>query len=172
MKVSNLEIDWNLAFGNDPMIVLHVDELPTVQYQVFEDKERHLYWGERDGFVEAYLYNPKDQSGFGGALTPLELTTGEVIQIKGPWYVATCNYNDHFEHIMEVKYKTDNEHHMGYALVSLVQSSLNKFKPGLTLSNNAVEISLMLTDPEKSIRSKATNKMRYWIDKQKYKGYS
>lgn len=87
MRVLDAEVNWREHVANDPVLELHVDEIPDRREMRFEhNAERGLWYGEHGGFVMFYSWKgPKNEGGFGGQHYRITTVEGEDVILKGPW---------------------------------------------------------------------------------------
>lgn len=76
-------------------LALDIDRMPERSDRVYSKHavsgRAILYFSLLDGIADFVLHDPRDQSGFGGAVFNLPMRTGETVSIKGPWS-SSCEF--------------------------------------------------------------------------------
>lgn len=88
MEIQDAEVDWKKELGNDPQLILYVDEVLNYTDLEFEgSREQGFWYGEDDdtGYVEFFAWSGGEQDGFGGRHYEIETVDGEEVTLKGPW---------------------------------------------------------------------------------------
>jgi len=137
MEVENLEINWNNRWGNDVGIVLKVKNLERPKFK-YESKRRGRHtlffaYDRKTGLVNYYAYDPRDKTGFSGAVYELPLKNGKTRKIVGPWSSRSEVMNEYFKsHNTEITIKEDEDSCLigGYAMSnSRIIKYLKQFRP-------------------------------------------
>lgn len=86
--IIDARVDWQEKYSHPPRMDILVesiqDELLYEKHLVGDD--HILYYGESpEGYVNYYVHNPADQSGFGGRLFRFKLYNGTTEVVRGPW---------------------------------------------------------------------------------------
>lgn len=125
MNIIKSEINWNLGLGNLPDLVIHTDSnIPDFIYESKEISGGTLYFAEKDGFVSFLAENSKNRRGFAGRNFSLQMQSGEIRQVKGPWSSRPGVINNFFPHsvscqIFKEGYTVYNKEGFYIAAVSL-----------------------------------------------------
>lgn len=85
MNIRDARVDWNEKYANPPRLDVLVDEIPdSVRFDRVDLGDGiALYYGETEsGYVEYYVHNPADETGFGGRTFHLEMWNGSTEQVK------------------------------------------------------------------------------------------
>jgi hypothetical protein len=90
-----IEVYWHEGYGNMPQLIVNASRLSLqdiregsfVPFKVGANKTLWV-WEQDNGFVRAYLADPKNTDGLGGAVVTLRDKNGIVRTLSGPWMVS------------------------------------------------------------------------------------
>ena len=100
MKVSSAKVNWYIGLGNRPDLEIEVDELPSRDGLVYQQKGS-LYVAEKDKYVSFYSC---EKSGIGyNGINVIINVNGNMTALIGPWSsrAGVVNANG-FPHCMDV----------------------------------------------------------------------
>lgn len=78
-----IRVDWMEKWGNDPHFVL--EGVEYAKPVALWERQGHFYRRDGDLFVEYFVHNPRNETGFSGATFQGRLKDGSSFNIKGPW---------------------------------------------------------------------------------------
>lgn len=139
MEIEDAEVDWKEDYGNDPKLVLYVDEIPERSELRFEgSKEEGLWYGEHeDGYVSFFSWSGGQQNGYNGRHYEIETVDGEEVTLKGPWSSRAGAMNlKGYGPCLDVTYRTSPNQFGGRSgAVSLeaAEEAIDEFLDGVEL---------------------------------------
>ena len=83
MEVHDAEVEWYERFGNDPKLVLSIDDRPSRDELQFA-RSGHHWVAVLDGYVEYYSWSGGDGRGYNGRHYDITTVDGEEVTLKGP----------------------------------------------------------------------------------------
>lgn len=95
--------------GNDPRLILYVDEIPDTSDLKFEgSEEQGLWYAEHEsGYVQFFAWDGGQQDGYNGRHYDIETVDGEEVTLKGPWSSRAGVMNKYgFGPCLEALYRT------------------------------------------------------------------
>lgn len=99
------KIDWMENYGNSPVILVYIDELPEVEYEYLGGR---MWAGEKDGFVSYFSHDGSDNNngGYGGAVFERKLIDGTTRTFVGPWSsrVGVVNHYKGYPYAIDVTF--------------------------------------------------------------------
>jgi hypothetical protein len=163
MKVNNVTINWMLDYGNDPEIEIHVDELPKFNELVFNEPVPNMYFGMYGDYVDFFIHDTDNETGYGGREFPLKMANGLTKTIKGPWSSSSSIFNGLGTPVpqsMEVTYiDKDNHHYAGKMLLHAIYKALFEYQPKIVLDvergycGNLREIRYSIANPKPEVQN-------------------
>lgn len=179
MKITGIEIDWYIGWGNDPDIKIVVDEEPDwkndflfqkIKQNAFRGSTSYYYWAESpSGLLRAYLHKPWDQEGFGGSGFTLKMLDGTEETIYGPWDCGTGMANSLLEHdYFSVAIRSNRGLSATMINVDVLQPALLRADKRLELSvkgSQATELGDEQTDVILADEKFKPNTLRYYLKK-------
>lgn len=107
----NAEINWMIGYANDPSLHIRIspEEIATLKRGLYTDikidEDMTLYLRWNGPFAHLLLHCRTDETGFYGDTFELEMESGEIRKIKGPWSSRASVANRYLpeeKHITEV----------------------------------------------------------------------
>jgi len=87
MKILDVGVEWNKMWHTPPRLILYVDNIPAIDSLVYHSRrygDYVAYLAEKDGYIDFFLSNERDKSGYGGRTFVLN-TPDSKVEIVGPW---------------------------------------------------------------------------------------
>ena len=86
MEILDAQVDWKEGVANSPVLEVLVDEIPSLDEQIFESNEsRTLWYSDTNGYVNFFSGHPeRPGKGYSGRVYHLNTPDGEVT-LKGPY---------------------------------------------------------------------------------------
>lgn len=88
MTITDLRVDWNEAFDNEPRIkVLLAPPKPANSDFIWRCNDRRDIWYAEYGSEARYFHGREDKPdrGYGGSMFNLNMANGSVVTLIGPW---------------------------------------------------------------------------------------
>jgi hypothetical protein len=139
IEIEDAEIDWKEDYGNDPKLVLYVDELPTRDELRFQgSKEEGLWYAEHEsGYVEFFSWSGGQGNGYNGRHYEIETVDGDSVTLKGPWSSRSGALNKAgYGPCLDVTYKTSPEQlggRSGAITLEAAEEAIDEFLEGVEL---------------------------------------
>jgi hypothetical protein len=93
MRILALKVDWHEKFANDPSLKVLVNKMPEREELRYLCLEERMYFAEKDGYVNFFVHQPRDETGYGGRTFNVTMLDGTKRSIKGPWSSRSGCFN-------------------------------------------------------------------------------
>lgn len=142
MRILALKVDWHEQFATSPSLNVLVSKIPNLRDLRYKSPDNRMYFAEKDGFVNFFVHQPSNESGYGGRTFHITMEDGEKRSIKGPWSSRSGCFNRQgiFPQCVEcgivddpIAYQRGHTFYSGAIVVDLVKEHMRSHLPGLEM---------------------------------------
>jgi hypothetical protein len=109
-KVLDIKVEWNLGWENGPDLQVLISRIPKPNELKYERNADGLYIATLGDYSSYYFHSDppeRPDEGFGGRVYELEMKTGEIVRLVGPWSSRAGCVNMDFAPVVDVHLTDD-----------------------------------------------------------------